>query len=242
SMIINGIITWGTPVQQQLNEGLVLIQQAKDAHSTGLVTVLIEGAPKTGKTALAARLAIASEFPFIKLCSPDTMVGYTETAKCQMIRKVFDDAYKSTFSCIIVDNIERLLDYAAIGNRYSNLVLQALLVLLNKQPPKGRRLLVLCTTSRKDILDQLELTSAFSDIIHCSNLSRPEHLLAVLNAVSNDDDPKSFKPSQRNELANRLHGIDVSIGIKKLLNYIYMVAQVSLPSFIFFLLLNSLLF
>src|SRR5690606_26135411 len=36
SMIINGIITWGTPVQQQLNEGLVLIQQAKDAHSTGL--------------------------------------------------------------------------------------------------------------------------------------------------------------------------------------------------------------
>ena len=61
----------------------------------------------------------------------------------------FDDAYRSQLSCILVDNIERLLDYGAIGPRYSNLTLQALLVLLNKQPPKGRKLLVICTTSRR---------------------------------------------------------------------------------------------
>ena len=49
---------------------------------------------------------------------------------------MFDDAYKSPLSCIIIDNIERLLDYSPIGPRYSNLVLQALLVLLGKRPPK----------------------------------------------------------------------------------------------------------
>jgi len=63
--------------------------------------------------------------------------------------QVFDDAYKSSLSCILVDNIERLLDYGPIGPRYSNLTLQALLVLLKKQPPKGRKLLVICTSSRK---------------------------------------------------------------------------------------------
>jgi hypothetical protein len=52
------------------------------------------------------------------------------------IFQVFDDAYKSPLSCIIIDNIERLLDYSPIGPRYSNLVLQALLVLLGKRPPK----------------------------------------------------------------------------------------------------------
>ena len=37
------------------------------------------------------------------------MVGYHETAKCQAIKKIFDDAYKSAHSCIILDDIERLL-------------------------------------------------------------------------------------------------------------------------------------
>jgi hypothetical protein len=51
---------------------------------------------------------------------------------------VFDDAYKSQLSCVVVDDIERLLDYVPIGPRFSNLVLQALLVLLKKPPPKVR--------------------------------------------------------------------------------------------------------
>ena len=46
------------------------------------------GPPNSGKTALAATLALRSDFPFVKLCSPEDMVGYTETAKCQMIKKV----------------------------------------------------------------------------------------------------------------------------------------------------------
>lgn len=54
--------------------------------------------------------------------------------RCQ----VFDDAYKSQLSCVVVDDIERLLDYVPIGPRFSNLVLQALLVLLKKAPPKVR--------------------------------------------------------------------------------------------------------
>lgn len=52
-----------------------------------------------------------------------------------------------------MDNIERLLDYGSIGPRYSNLTLQALLVLLKKEPPRGRKLLVLCTTSRKYVFN-----------------------------------------------------------------------------------------
>ena len=60
----------------------------------GLVSILLEGAPNAGKTALAAQLARASNFPFVKICSPDDMVGFTEAAKCLQIKKIFDDAYR----------------------------------------------------------------------------------------------------------------------------------------------------
>ena len=32
-----------------------------------------------------------------KVCSPEDMVGFTESAKCAMIRKILDDAYR--FNC-----------------------------------------------------------------------------------------------------------------------------------------------
>lgn len=67
---------------------MLFIQQAKAKDTAGLVSVLLEGPPNAGKTALAAQLAKNSDFPFIKVCSPEEMVGFTETAKCLHIRKV----------------------------------------------------------------------------------------------------------------------------------------------------------
>lgn len=69
----------------------------------------MHGPPGSGKTALAASIAMSSEFAFVKLISPEAMVGYNEPAKIQYISKVFNDSYKSPNSLIVVDNIERLL-------------------------------------------------------------------------------------------------------------------------------------
>lgn len=46
------------------------------------------GPPHSGKTALAAKIAEDSQFPFIKICSPDKMIGHSEISKCQAIKKV----------------------------------------------------------------------------------------------------------------------------------------------------------
>ncbi|KAK7808448.1 hypothetical protein U0070_019705 [Myodes glareolus] len=127
SYIMNGIIKWGDPVTRVLDDGELLVQQTKNSDRTPLVSVLLEGPPHSGKTALAAKIAEESNFPFIKICSPDKMIGFSETAKCQAMKKL---------SCVVVDDIERLLDYVPIGPRFSNLVLQALLVLLKKAPPQ----------------------------------------------------------------------------------------------------------
>lgn len=147
------------------------------------------------------------------------MVGYTEQAKCQIISKMFMDAYKSPLSCLIIDDIERLIDYAPVGPRFSNLVLQALLVLLKRQPPKGKNLLVLCTTSEKDILDQLKLPAVFTKRIHCSLLTKPEHLVTVLNHVCNNNEP-IFTREQREKIAQKISSVNVHVGIKQLMDAI----------------------
>jgi vesicle-fusing ATPase len=217
--LARGIVEWGSPVSSILEDGRLFTQQAQAKDTSGLVSVLIEGPPNAGKTALAAQLAKESDFPFIKVCSPEEMVGYTETAKCLHIRKVFDDAYRSTLSCILVDNIERLLDYGPIGPRYSNLTLQALLVLLKKQPPPGKKLLILCTSSRIQVLEDMEMLSAFTAILHLPNLSKADHLLAVLKASD------VFSAHELKKIGQQVQGKRIFIGIKKLLALIDMSRQ-----------------
>lgn len=131
-----GILKWAPHIQGILREGQLYVEQVKKSEKTPLVSVLIHGPPGAGKTALAAQIAMESEFPFIQLLSPESMVGYNEMSKVAHISKIFMDAYKSALSVIVVDNIERILDWVPIGPRFSNPVLQALLVLVRKQPPK----------------------------------------------------------------------------------------------------------
>uniref|UniRef100_A0A8C5VIG9 Vesicle-fusing ATPase n=1 Tax=Microcebus murinus TaxID=30608 RepID=A0A8C5VIG9_MICMU len=223
SYIMNGIIKWGDPVTRVLDDGELLVQQTKNSDRTPLVSVLLEGPPHSGKTALAAKIAEESNFPFIKICSPDKMIGFSETAKCQAMKKIFDDAYKSQLSCVVVDDIERLLDYVPIGPRFSNLVLQALLVLLKKAPPQGRKLLIIGTTSRKDVLQEMEMLNAFSTTIHVPNIATGEQLLEALELLGN------FKDKERTTIAQQVKGKKVWIGIKKLLMLIEMSLQVSSP-------------
>ncbi|XP_055079748.1 vesicle-fusing ATPase isoform X1 [Periophthalmus magnuspinnatus] len=219
SYVMNGIIKWGDPVTHVLDDGELLVQQTKNSDRTPLVAVLLEGPPHSGKTALAAKIAEDSQFPFIKICSPDKMIGFSEISKCQAIKKVFDDAYKSQLSCVVVDDIERLLDYVPIGPRFSNLVLQALLVLLKKPPPKGRKLLIIGTTSRKDVLQEMEMLDAFSTTIHIPNISTGEQLVDALELLG------SFSDKERASIAHQLKGKRVWIGIKKLLVFIEMSLQ-----------------
>ncbi|KYN05689.1 Vesicle-fusing ATPase 1 [Cyphomyrmex costatus] len=223
-LLTRGIIHWGRAVVEILADGGLCIQQARATEGSGLVSVLLEGPPNSGKTALAAQIAKNSDFPFVKVCTPEDMVGFIESAKCLSIRKVFDDAYRSQLSCILVDNIERLLDYGPIGPRYSNLTLQALLVLLKKSPPPGRKLLILCTSSRRQVLDDLELLPAFNTILHVPNLSSSDHLLSVLEEVD------LFSKHEMIALHAKLQGKRIFIGIKKLLCLIDMARQVE-PSY-----------
>ena len=179
----NGIIPYGVTFDKLMHTGNLFIQQVKNSSRTPLVSVLLDGPIGSGKTAVAATLALRGEFPFVKLVSPDKMVGYNETAKCQLINTAFEDAYKSQVSCLVLDDIERLLDYVPIGPRFSNVVLQALLVLLKKPPPKGRRLFLIGTTSSRATLASMGLLDIFNATITVPCVSPGEEIIKVLESL-----------------------------------------------------------
>lgn len=133
--VLGGIIHFSPFINDILEEARLYINQVRKGSSP-VLSVALHGPPGSGKTALAAKMAIDSEFPFIKLVSPEDMVGFSEMQKVQQLDKTFRDAYKSPLSIIVIDNIELLVDWVPIGPRFSNTVLVALKVLLAKQPPK----------------------------------------------------------------------------------------------------------
>jgi vesicle-fusing ATPase len=217
--IRNGILLWSQQIKDVLEEGDLRINQTIKSEMTPLVTILLEGKPNSGKTALSAKIAMKSEFPFLKFCTPQNMIGYSEIAKAEAIRKVFADAYKSELSCVVVDDIESLLDYAPIGPRFSNFVLQTLKLLLKKMPPKGRKLLVVATSSEKELLKELGLLQSFSKVVHVPNVSRGNEIMSVVTELD------CFNKNEMDFLNKELKHKTLSIGIKNLLDVIELSKQ-----------------
>lgn len=121
SSIRAGMLPYGerfTKVQTICNDFVHSIRNA--SSSTPLLTVLLDGENGCGKTALAAKIALESKFPYVKMISPEQFVGFTEFAKVQAIAKIFNDAYRSPLSLIVIDDIERLIEFIHIGPRFSN--------------------------------------------------------------------------------------------------------------------------
>lgn len=219
SYFIQGMIPWseGFYKCQTDIEGLVnLIRHTKD---TPLASILIHGMDSTGKTALAVWQALRSDFPFIRIISPENMIGFTESSKCQAIKKVFDDAYKSELSCIVVDDLERLIDFVPVGPRFSNSVLQTLLILLKKFPPRKHKLLIIGTTSDFDNMQMLGFMKVFTKLQSLPPVRTIDELCYIIKEC---EIPEQVIENVKKVASEKGIGltIEIRVGIKKLLAFI----------------------
>ena len=92
--------------------------------------------------------------------------------------------------------------------------------MLKKNPPKGKKLLIIATTSRREVLDQMEMISAFTKVLHVPQVRKPEEVVAVCR--ESELVPAALLPQLHARLAaGGLSGI----GVKKLLGLLDLASQ-----------------
>jgi len=213
SYTLNGIVPYGPVFDQIITTLRRLIVQVRESTRTPMMSALLTGPPMTGKTAIAASIAMESEFSFIQVITADQLVGYTESAKCDFIFNVFKNAHRCPSSILIFDDIERIIEYSPIGPRFSNQVLQTFLVLLKKPPTDpSKKLLVLATTSISTLLESLQLVDAFNLKLHVPRLDKAEEMATVLREFVG-----SKSEISEGELDKIANGISKPIGLKQLI-------------------------
>ncbi|BFZ56944.1 transport between ER and Golgi ATPase protein [Savitreella phatthalungensis] len=218
SVVQSGIIDYAPLVGEILKEGSLFVNQVRKSARTPLVSVLMYGPAGSGKSALAATIAMRSDFGFVKLVSPESMVGMNEAGKVSLLHKVFSDSNRSQLSCIVVDNIERIIDWVPIGPRFSNVVLQTLMVLLRKMPPKGRRLLVVATSSERRVLDNLGFLSTFDAEVPVPEVADLRALSKVISSLGLFGKDTSLQGQALRSLEGLTRTQTVKVGIKRVIN------------------------
>ena len=219
----HGIIWFNDTIRHIFEKGQSIIDVVKSSESETLRSMLLYGPPGVGKTAIATTLALNSGFPFIKMLSAETLVGMGEARKIQEIDNVFRDVHKSPLNVLVIDKIENLINYNPIGPRFSNDILQTLMVYLTKQPPKHRRLLIIGTTSQYSVLKHMNLTDSFNDVIAVPPVRSVEEVGKVLEKLG-------FMTSHdRQDILSQLSQYDINIGVKSLID-VLMVSKYSRDS------------
>ncbi|CDU16419.1 N-ethylmaleimide-sensitive fusion protein, putative [Plasmodium yoelii] len=214
NLLSNGIINYGSQYENIENTCKLLIKQVIDNSNTNLMSVLLHGESGSGKTTIAAYMAKCANFHFTKYITPENLIGYSESGRINYINKIFEDAYKTPLSLVILDNIERLIDYTRIGPRFSNSILQAIMVLIKKKPKKeNQKILIICTTSEYQFMKDVGLVKNFYVNIQVPMLNSS---IAIKNVLQNRN--KNNKDFPENEILKITESnIIKSISIKNLL-------------------------
>jgi vesicle-fusing ATPase len=214
-----GIYPYAPHINMNIQQMMRVVGMVKEDPNKFSTSVLFHGPMGSGKTALAAHIAMQSGFPFVKMVTPSDLVGYRDDfAKKDYVHKAFTDAYKSPASILILDDFERLIGWNPIGPRFSNTMLEALTTLIVSRPPKGHRLLVFVTTSKASVLKMLEIDNDFAKKVAVPGVSNLRELAAVLQESPEFDYDVN---ATVNEIGRQTGSDSVGVGIKTILDCIF---------------------
>ena len=206
------IIPFSPRIDEILSTGEVCVEALSRVKNCLLNSVLLYGPPGSGKSTLAAKIALNSNFPLIKIISAKELAGMSDYQKINHVISIFEKAYRSEMSCIIIDGLEKLIQFNSFGPRFSNELLHTLVTFMQTNPPPGHKLLVITTTSIRDILHQM-IDISFSFEIFVPPISSREELTQVLGYTD------AFTESEQKQILDQLP-VDFSIPIRTLLQLI----------------------
>jgi hypothetical protein len=79
-------------------------------------------------------------------------------SKDQSIYEMFDSGYKSETLGIILDSVEKIIEYSRLGNQYNNKILQVIYTILDKVIENNKSVYIILTSSNSELMDILDFT------------------------------------------------------------------------------------
>lgn len=193
---VENIINYGPSFVAIKNKILDITDLLINDSNMHISTILIHGENGTGKTTFAKYIASLSQFSFIKLITPESFIKSNESAKIDTIIKYFDDASKSPFSILILDDIDQIFEY--VDRRFSANIFNTIRTLITKKLQKNK-LLIIATTSQYNILKELNFHKCFNSTINMKCLL-PSEILYVLKHLNLNDNICQHVPSKIDEI------------------------------------------
>jgi vesicle-fusing ATPase len=147
--------------QKEMN---IILQQLKQSDKTPFITVLLHGRKGVGKTTLLANIAKQAGFSYAKFVTATSLLNLAidDHGKCNQLLKVFHNAYLCDQSALMIDDLEKIVEYVSVGPRYSPAILQTLSVMMDKKPPPGKKLLIVASCTDLKLIQALGLASIFN--------------------------------------------------------------------------------
>jgi vesicle-fusing ATPase len=132
-----------------------IMNKIKNLSKGNLLSILIHGDTYVGKTTMACQIAKNCGLNCIKFINSECLMDYTFKEK--QIYEIFEQGYKSESFVLILDSIEKIIEYSKLGNIYNNKILQSIYTILSKIVEYPKSIVLILTTSDKRLALNLEL-------------------------------------------------------------------------------------
>lgn len=154
-------------------QSLNYISMLRDGN---LLSILIKGDSYTGKTTLACQIAKQSGFNCIKFINSELLLN--SILKEQTINEIVNNGCRSDSFILILDCIEKLIEYSPLGNYYNNKVLQTINTLLGKIVDTNKKFVIILTSSKPELISNLGLSNECTLSYNVSDCEYADNLIS----------------------------------------------------------------
>jgi vesicle-fusing ATPase len=133
-----------------------IIDKIKENKKGKIISFLIHGDYFIGKTTLACNIMKNSNIGCIKFINSEKLINSYQ--KDQSIYEIFDSGYKSETLGIVLDSVEKIIEYSRLGNQYNNKILQVIYTILDKVIENNKSVYIILTSSNTELMDVLDFT------------------------------------------------------------------------------------
>lgn len=169
-----------------------------------LTVVMVSGPSRSGKSTLVDRLIREADADFVREVGSREMVGLSDAAKIDLLTTTFNDAYRSATSIVLLDDLELMVELVGeTGIVHYSPRLTFNLQMLLKQEPEDCHLLVVLTSAKVKLLQQIGLASSgLIDHLVEMPLVEEDQVEKVVKCVVDEENCESDSIS--GELKNKL--------------------------------------